>query len=68
MNTSNKESEVRNMRQGSRAQNQVQEIRQDADDFIMNLLKKVPPEKKIEIQRLIEGAVIFAPTINNRVS
>lgn len=51
-----------------RTQNQVQEIRQDADDFIMNLLKKVSPEKKIEIQRLIEGAVIFAPTINNRVS
>lgn len=56
------------MKQEPRAQNQLQEIRQDADDFIMNLLKKVPPEKKIEIQRLIEGAVIFAPTINNRVS
>lgn len=68
MNTSNKESEVRNMKQEPRAQNQLQEIRQDADDFIMNLLKKIQPEKKIEIQRLIEGAALFAPTIDKRVS
>lgn len=56
------------MKQEPRAQNQLQEIRQDADDFIMNLLKKIQPEKKIEIQRLIEGAALFAPTIDKRVS
>lgn len=56
------------MKQEPRAQNQLQEIRQDADDFIMNLLKKIPPEKKIEIQRLIEGAALFVPPIDKRVS
>lgn len=56
------------MKQELKAKNQIQEIRQDADDFIMNLLKKVPPEKKMEIQRLIEGAVLFAPPIDKRVS
>lgn len=56
------------MKQEQKAKNQIQEIRQDADDFIMGILKKVPPEQKIQIQRLIEGAVLFAPPTDKRVS
>lgn len=56
------------MKQELKAKNQMQEIRQDADEFIMGILKKVPPEQKIQIQRLIEGAALFAPPIDKRVS
>lgn len=59
---------MRNMKQEQKAKNQIQEIRQDADDFIMGILKKVPPEQKIQIQRLIEGAALFAPPTDKRVS
>lgn len=38
----------------------IQEKKQDADTFIMDVLKKIPAEKKIEALRLLEGFALNA--------
>lgn len=44
----------------------IQEIKKDADDFVVNVLRKIPESRKIEGIRLLEGFSVMASIENKK--